>query len=92
MLIGLLRHGEVDGGNRLPSNTDEPLTGIALVQRAATHGGVIRVLRCHSPCFSVAQLKEFEVEHGQLNRVRIGSDGLAELAREIADFRTGVLS
>jgi alpha-ribazole phosphatase len=190
MLIGLLRHGEVEGGSRFRGSTDDPLTGIGLDQmRAATngerrwdrvisspparcaafareyagwhsmplsldarlmemnfgtwegcsaaelmetdadaltrfwndplhntpaggeplaqfqarvldiwndiigqhtgqhllvvtHGGVIRVLLCHVLGVPLARLQEFEVEHGQLHGVRIGSDGLAKPVRE----------
>lgn len=39
MLIGLLRHGEVEGGSRFRGHTDDPLTATGLDQmRAATNG------------------------------------------------------
>lgn len=43
-----------------------------------THGGVIRVLLCHVFEVTVSRWHEFEVSHGQLHGVRIGSDGLAK--------------
>lgn len=40
MLIGLLRHGEVEGGSRFRGHTDDALTSVGLQQmRAATAGG-----------------------------------------------------
>lgn len=45
-----------------------------------THGGVIRVLLCHVRGVPLARWHEFEVEHGQLHGLRVGSDGLARPA------------
>lgn len=47
-----------------------------------THGGVIRVLLCHVTGAPLARLHDFEVQHGQLHDVHIGSDGLARPACE----------
>lgn len=38
-----------------------------------THGGVIRVLLCHTRGIPVSRWHEFEVAHGQLHRVLVGS-------------------
>lgn len=42
-----------------------------------THGGVTRVLLCHVFGVPVSRWHEFDIPHGRLHSVRIGSDGSA---------------